>query len=549
MTGDDFETGSDLERGRTHYGQGRWADAVEALLRAERSAPLQREDLERLVWSAALIDNDDEFLRALELLHQACADAGDSRGAARAAFWLGFRLLLLGASGRATGWLARAQRHIEDAGDDCAERGYLLLPTIFRHFAQGDDAAAEAVAVEAAGIGERCGDADLVAIARNLQGRALLRQGDVETGLGLLDEVMLAVTSGELSPMVTGIVYCNVLSTCQEVHAFDRAREWTAALATWCEQQPQLVTFTGNCLVHRSEIMQLGGDWSGALEEVRQVCEHGRKDEDPDVFADACYQQGELLRLRGELARAEAAYELAHRNGRDPQPGLALLRLAQGRQAEAVTAIERVVQTTTPIWQRARMLPAFVEIMLAAGELDKARAAADELATIAEDFATEVLGAMAAHAGGALRLAEGDPKAAIEPLRRAFDVWRRVGAPYIAARIRVLLAAAYRALDDHGGAELELDAARRVFEQLGAEPDLAALASTAQAEKSTPHGLSRRELEVLRLVASGMTNKTIAAELCVSERTVDRHVSNIFAKIDVPSRAAATAFAYRHNLA
>lgn len=549
MAGDDFETGSDLDRGRAYYGQGRWADAVEALLRAQRAAPLERDDLERLVWSAALIDNDDEFLRALELLHQACADGGDPRGAARAAFWLGFRLLLLGKSGRATGWLARAQRHIEGHGDDCAERGYLLLPAIFRHFAQGDAAAAEAVALEAAGIGERCGDADLVAIARNLQGRALLRQGEVGAGLGLLDEVMLAVTSGELSPMVTGIVYCNVLTTCQEVYAFDRAREWTAALATWCERQPQLVAFTGNCLVHRSEIMQLGGDWPGALEELRQVCEHGCEDEDPDVFADACYQQGELFRLQGELARAEAAYELAHRNGRDPQPGLALLRLAQGRQVEAVNAIERVVQSTTPIWQRARMLPAFVEIMLAAGALDRARAAVDELATIAGDFGTEVLGAMAAHARGSLRLAEGEPRDAIEPLRRAFDVWRRVGAPYIAARIRVLLAAAYRALGDGDGAELELDAARQVFEQLGAEPDLAALAPTAQPAETPPHGLSRRELEVLRLVASGRTNKAIAAELCVSERTVDRHVSNIFSKIDVPSRAAATAFAYRHNLA
>lgn len=548
MAEDGTAASPEVERGRAHYEQRRWADAFEALLRAQQAAPLGRDDLERLAWSAGLVGDDDEFLRALERLYQARVDAGEARPAARAAFWLGFRLLMLGQSGRGRGWLSRARRLVDEEGQDCAERGYLLLPAIFGHFADGDAAAAEAEAVEAAGIGERCGDADLVAMARNLRGRALLRRGRVDAGLALLDEVMVAVTSGELSPMVTGIVYCNVIATCQEVYAFDRAREWTAALAAWCERQPQLVTFTGNCLVHRSEIMQLGGDWPGALEEVRQVCERVCADQDADVFADACYQQGELFRLRGELDRAEAAYALAGRNGRDPQPGLALLRLAQGRRSEAVNAIERVLQTTTPVWQRARMLPACVEIMLSAGDLDAARAAADELAAVAGEFGTEVLAAMAADARGATRLADGDPKGAIEPLRRAFDVWRRVGAPYIAARIRVRLATAFRALGDDDGAALELEAARAVFEELGAAPELAALEAAGEPAQAPTHGLSRRELQVLRLVASGRTNKAIAAELCVSERTIDRHVSNILAKIDVPSRAAATAFAYRHQL-
>jgi len=546
MSEDGSETSTDLQQGRACYEQQQWRDAVAALRRAQQSGALNREDLERLAQSAALIGDDGLFLSTLELLYQACTEAKDPRQAASAAFWIGFRLLSVGGSGRASGWLARAQRHIEEQDGECAERGYLLLPTIFRHFGAGDNAAADAAAGEAAEIGERCADADLVAMARNLQGRALLRLGRVDSGLALLDEVMVSVTSGELSPIVTGIVYCNVLTTCQEVYAFDRAREWTASLASWCERQPQLITFTGNCLVHRAEVMQLSGDWRQALEEVRRVCERECQDEDPEVFADACYQQAELFRLRGRLTDAEAAYQLANQNGRDPQPGLALLRLAQGRQAEAVSAIERVMSTTEPAWQRARMLPAFVEIMLAAGTLDKARAGADELARIARDFDTPILKAMAANARGAVRVADGDPRGAIEPLRHAFDVWRRVGAPYITARIRVLLAAAYRALGDRDGAGLELEAARQVFEELNAEPDLQALSGTTAPPSA--HGLSPRELEVLRLVASGKTNKAIAARLCISERTVDRHVSNILTKIDAPSRSAATAFAYQHNL-
>jgi DNA-binding NarL/FixJ family response regulator len=548
MDRDGSEIRVEIEQGRRYYEERRWADAFEALLGARREAPLDPADLDRLVWSAALIGDDDEFLRLLELLYQTGAETGDCRLAARAAFWIGFRLFALGAPGRATGWLARARRQLEGEAEDCAEHGYLLLPTVYRHLGEGDPVSAEAVAREAAEIGERCHEADLVAVARNLEGRALLRQGRVERGLALLDEVMVAVTSGELSPLVTGLVYCNVITTCQQAYAFDRSREWTAALASWCEEQPQLVTFTGNCLVHRSEILQLGGDWPAALEEVRQVCERLCKDEDPEVFADACYQRGELLRLRGELSAAEAAYQLASQNGRHPQPGLALLRLAQGRREEAVNAIERVVSTTTPRWQRAGLLPALSEIMLAAGDLDRARAAAEELETIAEDFETEILGAMAAHARGALNLAAGDPKGAIEPLHRALAVWHRVGAPHAAARIRTLLARGYDALGDRDGADLELQAARQAFERLGAAPDLQRLGPAQGAAAAPGHGLSPRELEVLRLVTRGKTNREIAAELSVSERTVDRHVSNIFAKIDVGSRAAATAFAYEHGI-
>jgi len=541
--------GRSLEIGRASYARQEWADAVDSLLRAQRLEPLAREDTQRLVWAAALIGDDNAFISALEHLHDASIEAGDVRLAARAAFWIGFRLLSVGSAGRATGWLTRAQRHVENEDDSCAERGYLLLPTIFRHLGAADNEAAERAARDAAEIGERCGDVDLVTLARNLQGRALLRKGSIESGIALLDEVMVAVTSGDLSPMVTGIVYCNVIATCQQVYALDRAREWTAALTSWCDEQPQLVNFTGNCMVHRAEIMQLEGAWQKAIEEVRDICERTCNDKDPEVFADACYQQGEIFRLRGDFDAAEAAYRLASQGGRDPQPGLALLRLAQGRQADAAAAIGRVVDTTKGMWQRARMLPAYVEINLAAGYTDKATEGCTELESIAQQCETEILLAMAAHARGAVQLAHHDAKNAAGALRFAFDVWAKVGAPYIAARIRVLLAGAYRALGDFDGAELELDAARRVFEDLGAAPALAALAIASQSTKrSGTYGLSPRELEVLRLVATGKSNKAIARSLFVSERTIDRHVSNVFAKLNVSSRAAATAFAYEHDL-
>jgi DNA-binding NarL/FixJ family response regulator len=538
-----------LEHGRASFDRRAWAEAFDALARAQSEAPLDRDDVERLVSSAALRGNDEAFFGALERLHDACVEANEPRRAARAAFWIGFHLSSLGGGSAASGWLARASRLLENENETepCAERGYLLLPEVYRQLGASDHAGAAETARRAVRIGEQCRERDLVALARNLEGRALVRQGRVEAGLALLDEVMLGVTSGELSSVVTGIVYCNVIVCCQQVYAFDRAREWTAALSRWCNEQPELVTFTGHCLVHRAEIMQLGGAWREAIEAVRQVCERST-DADPDVFGDACYQEAELLRLRGDFAEAEEAYRRASENGREPQPGLALLRLAQGQTDAAVSAIRRVLSTTTVKWQRARLLPAFVEIMLAAGELDEARAACRELEEVARDFGTEILGAMAAHARGAVASAEGDARAAIEPLRRAFGVWHRVGAPYIAARIRVLLGRACVALGDRDGAELERIAARKVFEELGARADLAALDAAPAPPPGRQIGLSPRELEVLRLLATGKTNKAIASALFVSERTVDRHVSNIFAKIGVASRAGATAFAYENGI-
>jgi DNA-binding CsgD family transcriptional regulator len=295
--------------------------------------------------------------------------------------------------------------------------------------------------------------------------------------------------------------------------------------------------------------MQLRGAWQEAIEEARRASERSRG-VNQQTAAAALYQQAEVHRLRGEFAAAEEAYKSASQSGLEPQPGLALLRLAQGRTDAAVAAIRRAVSATADRLQRTKLLPAQIEIMLAANDLQEANGACRELEEIAASFdAGGVLGAMAAHARGAVELAEGDACAALGSLRYAFEVWQQIEAPYVGARVRVLIGLACRALGDDDGGGLELDAARAVFAQLGAAPDLACIDSLTRGVPSgRPHGLTRREHQVLRLVAAGKTNKAIAAELFLSEKTVDRHVSNIFTKLDVPSRAAATAYAYEHKL-
>jgi DNA-binding CsgD family transcriptional regulator len=539
-----------LEHGRQAIERRAWADAFRLLSLADQSVPLGADDLEQLALAAGLSGRDDDFLKAFERAHQAHVDAGECLRAARAAFWLGFRLHSLGEKARATGWLARAQRLVEREARDCVEAGYLLVPLAYRQLAAGDPESAHATAARAAEIGDRFAEADLSALARNLQGRALVWLGQVEAGLALLDEAMLAATGGELSPPVTGLIYCNVIDSCQNVYALDRAREWTTAHAAWCDAQPQLIAFSGICLVHRAEIMQLNGAWQDAIAEARRASTRDvRTAEQQAVAAAALYQEGEVHRLKGEFAAAEEAYRGASQLGCEPQPGLSLLRLAQGRRDAAAAAIRRVTGAPGDRLRRIKLLPAFVEIMLAVDDIAAAREACGELDEIAEDFGTEVLGAIAAHARGAVDLAAGDAQAAVGPLRHAFAVWQQVEAPYIAARIRVLVGLTCRALGDEDGAALELDAASAAFEALGAAPDLARIAMLAKAAHTErAGGLTARELQVLRLVAAGKTNKAIAGELQLSEKTVDRHVSNIFVKLDVPSRAAATAYAYEHKL-
>jgi DNA-binding CsgD family transcriptional regulator len=544
------DTIDELGRGREFYARRAWVDAYKSLSRADQATPLGAEDLNLLATSAYMLGRDDDYLSGLERAHRAYLDGGEAVRAVRCAFWVGVNLALRGEMARATGWFGRAQRLLEREERDCVERGYLLVPVLLRHVATGDWEAAAGTAAEAAEIGERFGDADLLALAVHEQGHALVRQGRVEEGLGLLDEAMVAATAGELSPIVTGLVYCSVIAYCQELYELRRAQEWTDALTRWCEQQPDMVAHTGRCLMHRAEIMELQGAWRDALEEARRAVERLAQGALNQVAAGhALYRQGEIHRLRGKLAAAEEAYREASRCGCEPQPGLALLRLAEGNDDAAAAAIRRVVGETTEQLKRAGLLPAYVEIMLALGDVEEAHSACRELEEISARYGSTVLGAMSAQARGAVALAQGDARAALVALRHAWLVWQELEAPHEGARVRVLLGLACRALGDDDTATLELEAARGVFAQLGAAPDLVRVDSLVRrAPPIDAHRLTPRELQVLRLVAAGKTNRAIAAELVLSERTVDRHVSNIFTKLGMSSRAAATAYAYKHQL-
>jgi DNA-binding CsgD family transcriptional regulator len=539
---------NELHRGREAYAQRAWMDAYESLSRADEASPLGLEDLELLAISASMVGRMDDHLALLERAHHVGVDAGDRLRAARAAFWLGMNLAIRGEIGPAGGWFGRAQRLVVGEDRDCVERGYLLVPVALQHQGRGDYEAAHAAAVDAAEVGERFGDADLVAVAVHFQGLMRIKQGRVEEGLGLLDEAMVAVTAGEVSPIMTGVVYCGVIACCEEAFEPRRAREWTNALARWCEQQPQMVAFTGRCLAHRAGIMQLHGAWQDALEEARLAGERCEQAMNQAATGQALYQQGELLRLQGDFTAAEEAYRDANRFGREAQPGLALLRLGQGDVAPAAAAIRRVLGETTEQLRRAVLLPAYVEIMLAVDDIEEARSACQELGEIAAVSGSVMLDAIAARVRGAVELAEDDAPAALASLRHAWQVWQELEAPYEVALARVLVGLACRALGDEDSAALELGAARAVFEQLGAAPDVARVDAHIRSAAADTHGLSPRELQVLRLVATGKTNREIASELVVSEHTVARHVQNIFGKLGVSSRTAATAFAFERDL-
>jgi DNA-binding CsgD family transcriptional regulator len=538
----------ELERGRRAYAARAWAEAYEVLSALEDDEGLDAEDAVQLAVAAYLLARDDECVRYLERAHDRFLEAGDRLRAVRCAFWLGMILIFQGEAGPGGGWLGRAGRLLQDEPDEAAEHGYLMLPVAFRHEAAGDWQAAAETAAQAVAIAERFSDGELFALSAHLQGHLLATHGQLEAGLPLLDEAMVAATSRSESPIVTGIVYCGVIIACVETFDVRRAQEWTAVLSRWCDEQPDLVAFTGRCLVHRAEILQLRGEWEDALAEARKAGDRLERGFNRPATAQAFYRQGELRRLRGERAAAEAAYEAASRYGFEPQPGLALLRVGQGRLDAAAASIRRILAETSDRSRRAGLLPAAVEILVACGALEEARTAVAELGSIADDYGSAFLAASAARARGIVLFHEGDVAGALAAARRSLDAWGELNAPYETAATRLLVAESCRALGDEDGAAWEARAARETLLALGAQQDVARADAFLTGGRSESHGLTDRELEVLRLVAAGRTNRQIAASLVISEHTVARHLQNVFAKLDVSTRTAASAFAYEHQL-
>src|SRR5262249_15017628 len=350
-----------------------WRETYERLSAIDQASPLDPPQLLELAMAAYLIGKDSESFATLIRAHQGFAARRELRQAGGIAARIASILMNSGDVAQAAGWMARAARLLDESGERCAERGYLFLPAARQALMSGDIESARAKFAEAVDIGEQFGDVDLVSLARQGLGRTLIERGDVERGVALLDEGMVAVTAGEVSTIIAGIIYCSVLSACSDLSDLGRAREWTQALTRWCTTQPDMVPYRGECLVHRAEIISLQGVWPDALNEALLACERLSDPPGRPAFGAALYQLAELHRVRGDLDKAEDAYRKSAESGRSPYPGLALLRLAQGRRDDATAAIRRVLQEAPHQRGRSKILGAAVEIMLASGDVATAR--------------------------------------------------------------------------------------------------------------------------------------------------------------------------------
>jgi ATP/maltotriose-dependent transcriptional regulator MalT len=541
-----------LEAARTAFAARDWQAAYDGFAAARDAAgatELDGDDLDALAEAAHWLGRPDEAIASHELAYKHHLDHDAAPKAAVSAFMLAIYLRLKGEGAQADGWLARSLRLLDAEPEEGPEHGYPLYLETARLLGS-DLAAAEQSARRMQDLGRRFRDDTLVALGQFYEGRARIKQARVAEGLALLDEAMLAALSDNLKPMWTGAIYCGLLGACNELVDLRRAREWTEATRRWCDPLPLASLYPGICRVHWAEVLDVRGEWEDAEREALAVCEDMVA---IDVFAvaDGWFTVGEVRRRRGDLEGAEAAYAKAAEIGRDPQPGLALLRLAQGRVDVALTSITAAVAGfggSEP--ERAPLLCAQAQIALTAGDVELASRAAAEVAEIADRYESPGLRAAGLRCTGAVALARGETVTALASLRAGLADWSELDAPYEGARTRVLLADAYDQLGDHDTAERERAAARACFERLGAVAELRSM-DEGRGVPAAPdtHGLTARELEVLRLVATGRSNREIAGDLVISEKTVARHVANIFTKLGVSSRSAATAFAYAHDLA
>lgn len=537
-----------IEAARTAYRSNAWSDATELFLQVDAEFGLEEQDLEALVWAAGIAARDSEMLAALERLYARYKTRGDHENCARTAFWCGLRNMMIGEAGLGSGWLQRASKHAKQTPPDCVQRGYLILPQVFMHRAKGEYEAAVAAADRALAFGTAASDDDLVAMAGSLKGGILFRLGRIDEGYGPIDEAMLLANAERLSLIVSGVVYCEIVGSCCRVQEMVRARDWTAILDAWCRRNPQAKAFNGVCQVHRAEVLQLEGNWTEAYAEAERAGEGLKGTTEQTAMATAAYRRGEILRLRGEFDAAEAEYRRAGEIAIDPQPGLALLRLAQGKAEEAAAMIRRAIETEPDMPRKTALLPAGIEICISCGDLDACDAICADLTAIAETFGTEILARVADQGCGKLALARGDAAGAVVALTRARRYWSDFGAPYLVARLRVDIARGCAELGDSESAAMELEAAEKAFRALRAEPDLARL-RTIRGERTAGSGsLTARECEVLGLLAEGGSNREIAAKLELSPKTVNRHVENIFDKLGVSSRAAAVAKGLRGGM-
>jgi class 3 adenylate cyclase len=466
---------SPLDEARAAAGRQAWRAAYSAFAEVD-AAQLVAADLENFGEAAWWSGKIDEAIRQREKAFASYTSEGNARGAARMAMTLAWDYEGKGSFAVAGGWMATAERLLADL-EEVPEHGRLLLMKAFEAmFAEGDYERATEIFDEVYELAKRVGDRDGQMLAISGKGRTFIKSGQIDKGLALLDEASASALCGDISAHSAGLVYCMTISTCQDVGDYRRAAEWTEAANRWCDTL-DVTGFPGACRVHRAEAMRLRGDWSAAEAQALAACEE-LKDFDQMIPAAGYYEIGEIRRRRGDLAGAEEAYRISSELGREPQPGLSLVRLAEGKVHAALAGIRGSLEEGQEPLFRLRRLPAHVEIALAAGDIKSARAAADEAEQIVDSYKigerrAAAFDATVHFARGQILLAEKDWAGAIAALKHARDEWQGVGAPYETARARAALGTAYRRAGDEHGSTIELEAALAAFERLGAAPEAA----------------------------------------------------------------------------